>query len=198
MKGMARAVAIPDGNNLPALAYWVAVLMIFYLVIPVLIVKFGFRRRLTDFGLRPKIETGFVKLLLACTAMMLPLVYLMSLTSGFAAKYPFFKVADGMPYFSSAFVIWELIYFVQFFGLEFFFRGFLVHSLKPSLGAYSIFVMTDPVLNDPFRQAARRNLRRRSSPAYFSAGSATATARSGLALLLHCTVAFSMDILALE
>jgi membrane protease YdiL (CAAX protease family) len=195
-ESMARAVAVPDGNNLPALAYWVGILMTFYFVIPVLIVKFGFRCRLTDFGLRPQIESGFAKLLLACTALMVPLVYFLSMTAGFAAKYPFFKVADGSPYFGPAFIIWELIYFVQFFGLEFFFRGFLLNSLKPALGAYSIFVMTIPYCMIHFGKPPAETV----AAVFAGIFLGWLAYRNGsiwLGLALHCTVAFSMDILAL-
>jgi membrane protease YdiL (CAAX protease family) len=135
-------------------------------------------------------------LLAVCIAIMLPIVYLMSLTSGFASKYPFFKVYNGDPYFGSAFFAWELMYFVQFFGLEFFFRGFLVHSLKPTLGIYSIFVMTVPYCMIHFGKPL---------PETFAAIFAGIflgwiSYKNGsiwLGLILHCTVAFSMDVMAL-
>src|SRR6188768_282925 len=131
-------------NNLPTRRWWILLSMIFYFVIPALIIKFRWRQELSDYGIRSGQEPGFLKLLGACVALMLPLVYLMSLTSGFAAKYPFLQIYNGEPYIGQTLLVWELIYFLQFFGLEFFFRGFLVHSLKPSIGLYSIFVMTVP------------------------------------------------------
>jgi hypothetical protein len=45
--------------------------------------------------LKLRIEAGFWKLLAACISIMLPLVYLMSLTAGFAAKYPFLRIFNG-------------------------------------------------------------------------------------------------------
>jgi membrane protease YdiL (CAAX protease family) len=120
----------------------------------------------------------------------------MSLTAGFAAKYPFLKVYDGDPYLSSTLIVWELIYFLQFFGLEFFFRGFLLHSLKPTLGLYSIFAMTVPYTMIHFQKPM---------PEAFAAIFAGIflgwlSFKNGniwMGLVLHCTVAFSMDILAL-
>ena len=82
------------------------------------------------------------------------------------------------------------------FGLEFFFRGFLVHSLKPSLGAYAIFAMTVPYTMIHFQKPMAEAF------AAIMAGIFLGwlSWRNGniwMGLVLHCTVAFSMDILAL-
>ncbi len=188
--------AHPTDNNLYALVWWVFVSISFYFVVPALFVKFVQKRDLSEIGLAFSIEKGFVKLLSVCIAIMLPIVYLMSLTASFAAKYPFLKVYNGAAYLSSTLIIWELAYFLQFFGLEFFFRGFLVHSLKPSLGIYSIFVMTVPYTMIHFQKPM---------PEAFAAIIAGIflgwiSYKNGsiwLGLALHCAVAFSMDILAL-
>ena len=185
----------PD-NNLPALAWWVAVVTVFYFVGPILIIRNVWDGDVRDFGLKLRIEPGFWKLLAACTAVMLPLVYLMSLTEGFAAKYPFLRIFNDEPYIGRTLVIWELIYFVQFFGLEFFFRGFLVHSLKRSLGLYSIFVMTVPYCMIHFGKPPAETLSAIAAGIFLG----WLSYRNGsiwLGLILHCVVAFWMDILAL-
>mgnify|MGYP003389964490 CR=1 FL=1 len=184
-------------NNLPGLGWWVFIVTVFYFVLPVLIIKLVWRADLKDFGLKFSIEDGFWKLLAACTAIMLPITYLMSLTEGFAAKYPFLQIYNGEPYVGGTLIAWELIYFVQFFGLEFFFRGFLVHSLKPSLGLYSIFVMTVPYCMIHFSKPMPETL------AAIAAGIFLGwlSCKNGsiwLGLILHCMVAFSMDIFALH
>ena len=183
-------------NNLRLLGYWVLVSVFFYVAMPAVIVKAIYRGRLSDYGLNLRLEHGFLPLLLQGAAVMLPLTYLMSLTAGFSTKYPFLKVYNGEPYLSSTLLIWELIYFLQFFGLEFFFRGFLLHSLKPALGAYAIFVMMVPYCMIHFGKPM---------PEAFAAIMAGVflgwlSYRNGniwLGLVLHCMVAFSMDILAL-
>jgi membrane protease YdiL (CAAX protease family) len=188
--------ANPVDNNLYSLVWWVFISMVFYFVVPALFVRFVQKRKLSEIGLAFRIEKGFFKLLVLCAAIMLPLVYLMSLTAGFAAKYPFLKVYNGDPYLSSTLIVWELIYFLQFFGLEFFFRGFLLHSLKPTLGLYSIFAMTVPYTMIHFQKPM---------PEAFAAIFAGIflgwlSFKNGniwMGLVLHCTVAFSMDILAL-
>jgi uncharacterized protein len=188
--------ANPTANNLYSLVWWVFVSVMFYFVVPALFVKFVQKRKLAEIGLNFKIERGFIKLLLQCTAIMLPLVYLMSLTSGFAAKYPFLKVFNGDPYLSSTLLVWELVYFLQFFGLEFFFRGFLLHSLKPQLGLYSIFAMTVPYTMIHFQKPMAETFAAIFA-GLFLGWLSLKNGNIWLGLVLHCTVAFSMDILAL-
>jgi len=183
-------------NNLPTLSWWVLLVMIFYLVIPALIIKFGWHQDLSEYGLSLGTEPRPLQLLGACVAIMLPLVYLMSLTEGFAAKYPFLQIYNGEPYIGQTLLFWELIYFLQFFGIEFFFRGFLVHSLKPSLGLYSIFVMTVPYCMVHFGKPPAETISAIIAGIFLG----WLSYRNGsiwLGLILHCTVAFSMDILAL-
>ena len=190
------AAAHPVNNNLYGLIWWVFVSVTFYFVLPALFVKFVQKRPLSEIGLAFKIETGFLRLLLQCVAIMLPLVYLLSMTAGFAAKYPFLKVYNGDPYFGTTLLIWELVYFFQFFGLEFFFRGFLLHSLKPSLGAYSILVMTVPYTMIHFQKPMPETFAAIFA-GIFLGWISYKYGTIWLGLVLHCTVAFSMDILAL-
>jgi membrane protease YdiL (CAAX protease family) len=185
----------PD-NNLPALIWWVAVVTLFYFVLPALCIRYLYGESLADYGLDFRIEPGFGRLFALAIAIMLPLVYVMSLTASFATKYPFLKIYDGTPYIGQTLLIWELIYFVQFFGLEFFFRGFLVHSLKPALGIYSIFAMTVPYCMIHFGKPPAETLAAVGAGIFLG----WLSYRNGniwLGLLLHCAVAFSMDIMAL-
>ncbi len=189
-------IANSPENNLPALGWWVSVVTIFYFVIPAAVIVFAYSERLSDYGLKFGIEAGFWKLLAICVAVMLPLTYLMSLTEGFAAKYPFLLINNGEPYIGQTLLAWELIYFIQFFGLEFFFRGFLVHSLKKSLGLYSIFVMTVPYCMIHFSKPPAETFSAIAA-GIFLGWLSYKNGSIWLGLILHCTVAFSMDILAL-
>jgi hypothetical protein len=186
----------PTDNNLDELVWWVFVNLTFYFAIPALVVRFVQKRRLTEIGLARHIEPGFAKLLIICVCVMIPLTYLMSLTHGFESKYPFLKVWNG-EYWSRALLIWELVYGLQFFGLEFFFRGFLVHSLKPSLGAYSILAMVVPYTMIHFQKPPAEAFAAIVAGVFLG----WISYRNGtiwLGLILHCTVAFSMDIFALN
>lgn len=196
LEGFGNWIAYSLDTNLPGLTWWVAVVTFFYFVPPIIAIRFFYREKLADYGLKLIIEPGFWKLLAICIAIMLPLVYLMSLTSGFSAKYPFLHIFNGESYIGRTLLVWELIYFVQFFGLEFFFRGFLIHSLKRSLGAYSILIMTVPYCMIHFSKPPAETFAAIGAGIFlgwlsFKNGSIL------LGLALHCTVAFSMDILAL-
>lgn len=190
-------IAGSASNNLPALSWWVLVVTAFYVVLPVLLIKVSWRERLSDYGLSFRIEPDFLKVFVAAAAIMLPLVYLMSRTEGFALKYPFLHIYNGEPYVGSTLLIWELIYFLQFFGLEFFFRGFLVHSLKPAFGLYSIFVMTVPYCMIHFGKPPAETMSAIVAGIFLG----WLSFRNGniwLGLALHCIVALSMDLFALN
>ena len=188
--------ALPEQSNIYGLLWWVVVSLVFYFAIPATMVVAVQKRRLSEIGLSISIEKGFFKLLLACLAIMLPLVYLMSLTSSFSSKYPFLQVYDGSPYLGSTLLVWELAYFAQFFGLEFFFRGFLLHSLKPALGLYSIFAMTVPYTMIHFGKPMAETFAAIFA-GIFLGWLSYKNGNIWLGLVLHCAVAFLMDVLAL-
>ncbi|CAN5300492.1 hypothetical protein BH20ACI2_BH20ACI2_16720 [soil metagenome] len=191
-----KAAVFPADNNLPALMWWVFVSVFFYFVLPAFLVSFAQKRNLSEIGLSFSIEKGFAKLLIVCMAVMLPLVYLMSLTGSFSAKYPFLQIYNEEPYIGWTLLVWELAYFAQFFGLEFFFRGFLLHSLKPALGLYSIFAMTVPYTMIHFGKPMAETFAAIFA-GIFLGWLSYKNGNIWLGLVLHCTVAFSMDILAL-
>ncbi len=194
--GAAESFFDNERNNLNALVYWIACLFVFYFVIPACYLKFYRREKLSDYGLSFRLEKDFWKIYLLICSLMIPLVYAVSLTAGFSGKYPFFKVYNGEPYLSAAFLGWESVYFFQFFGLEFFFRGFLVHSLKPSLGIYSIFVMTVPYCMIHFGKPMPESFAAIIA-GIFLGWLSFKNGNIWLGLLLHCTVALTMDVFAL-
>lgn len=132
-----------DNEQLSDLANWVFILCAFYFLVPVLVIKILFREDLGAYGLQWKgaFKDYWIYLVMLCV--MIPLVAFFSTTASFQAKYPFYDLAQGeklWPYFW----MWEGMYFLQFFALEFFFRGFMTHGLKHRFGFYSVFVMTIP------------------------------------------------------
>lgn len=186
----------PSQSNLYGLVWWAYISVFFYVVPPVLFVLLVQKRKLSDIGLAAKAEPGFLKLLGLCIAIMLPIVYLMSLTESFSSKYPFLQFYELDPNIGTTLLIWELVYFLQFFGLEFFFRGFLVHSLKPSLGLYSVLVMMVPYVMIHFQKPMAETF----AAVFAGLFLGWISYKNGtiwLGLVLHCTVALSMDILAL-
>lgn len=190
------AITYSEKNNLPLLAFWVGLLTVFYFIIPAIFIKFFLGQNLTDYGLRFKFEEGTVTVLLLCLAIMLPIIFLVSFTESFSQKYPFFKVFNDDSYLTYTFLLWEILYILQFFYTEFFFRGYLVQSLKSSLGMYSVFVMTIPYCMVHFGKPGAEALA--AIPAGIFLGWLSYTNGSiWLGLMLHCIVALTMDLLAL-
>jgi uncharacterized protein len=196
LSGFVNYIAFSPDNNLPYLTYWVLLTFLFYFVFPVLAIKFVFKERLSDYGLNINLEPGFLKIYAQCLAVMLPLVYWMSTTASFADKYPFFHVYNGEPYVGTAVLTWELLYFLQFLGLEFFFRGFFIHSLKPALGVYSVLAMTVPYCMIHYGKPMPESFAAIAA-GIFLGWLSYKYKNIWLGLLLHCTVALGMDFLAL-
>jgi uncharacterized protein len=135
--------ADPSNVRFARLAWWASVTVIFYFVFPALMVRFVLGERLADYGLRLKGAFKDYHLYLMMFALMVPLVFVVSYSSSFQAKYPFYKLQPGEPLYPR-FWQWEFFYLLQFFALEFFFRGFMVHGTKQRFGYYSVFVMVIP------------------------------------------------------
>ncbi|QDU20628.1 CPBP family intramembrane glutamic endopeptidase [Urbifossiella limnaea] len=114
-----------------------------YAVLPGLVVTLAFRERLTDYGVGVRGVAADWPVYLAFAAVMVPLVYLCSALPRFQEVYPFYRVGSRADV-DAGLIRWELAYALQFIGLEFFFRGFLVHGTKHRFGAYSVFLMVIP------------------------------------------------------
>ena len=132
-----------ENEQLSQLGNWVFVLFTFYFIVPALVIKFLFKENLSDYGLRWKGAFKDYWLYIVMLCVMIPLVAFFSTTASFQARYPFYDLAQGEKLYHN-FWIWEAFYFLQFFALEFFFRGFMTHGLKKRFGFYSVFVMTIP------------------------------------------------------
>ena len=94
------------------------------------------------------------------------------------------------------FLLWEAFYVLQFFALEFFFRGFLLQGLKRYVGAYAVFFMAVPYCMIHFGKPMPETL------GAIIAGVALGTLalRTGSiwsGVLIHASVAVSMDVLSM-
>lgn len=175
--------------------YWALVDISCYLILPLLTIRLVLRRPLSDFGVRWQGALASWRLYLGMLAVMLPLVWLASGTSGFLRNYPFMQLAPGTPLWPTLFW-WELLYFAQFFALEFFFRGFMLHGLAPQCGRMSILIMTVPYCMLHFGKPMPETFA--AILAGFVLGSLSLKSRSILlGGLIHCSVALAMDVAAL-
>jgi membrane protease YdiL (CAAX protease family) len=180
--------------------YWVGFRVGAFFVLPALLVLALPGERLRDYGLSTR---GFFKHLWiygVLFAIVLPAVIAVSFTDSFSNHYPFYKPWNSAsfprPLYLHDFLLWEAMYAMQFFSLEFFFRGFLLHALKRSLGAYAIFVMALPYCMIHFGKPMPETL------GAVAAGIVLGTLalRTGsiwAGVMIHVSVAWSMDVLAL-
>jgi hypothetical protein len=130
---------------------------------------------------------------LALYAVFFPVIWLVSQRADFHQTYPFYKPPGEL---DITFIAFEVIYCLQFFAIEYFFRGFMTLGLKPQLGRARRLVMLAPYCMihyyKPFLEAMGA----------IGAGLVLGALawRTGTILygwFLHYAVALSMDLLAL-
>ena len=178
-----------------SMMYWVTINIISYLLLPLVYIKWGLKKKLSEFGWRPHATRQDLLLYASCFAFMLPLVMLVATSQMFLLKYPFYqpRAHSNWLYY---FLVWEAMYLIQFVAVEFFFRGFLLHGIKKQLGAYSIWIAMIPYCMIHFRKPMPETL------GAIIAGLVLATFSLKnnsiwLGVLLHYTVAITMDLLSL-
>lgn len=175
--------------------YWSVARLVGYVVIPVLVIRFGLKERITDFGFAVKGSWSYWPIYLFLLAVIGPFVLMASYSPEFQVSYPFYPIVEGealWPWFWA----WEILYALQFVSLEFFFRGFLLHGLVRRFGYLSIFVMMAPYMMIHFQKPALEALG--SVIAGFALGTLALETRSiWWGALAHVSVALSMDMLAL-
>ncbi len=188
-------IATPQDHRLAGLLFWAGGSLITYVVIPSLVIKLVFRERIGDYGLRVRgiLRSAWIYAIMLA-AMAGPLLYF-SRTAAFQAKYPFYQPLCGEPFWPRL-VVWEVFYVLQFFALEFFFRGFMVQGLRHRFGIYAIFVMMVPYCMIHFGKPLPETCG--AIGAGIVLGFMSLKTRSiWLGAALHVAVALSMDALAL-
>ena len=182
-------------SALGRLTWWSVISLLVYVAVPMLVVRLVFRERLRDYGLKlGGVFTDFwVYLLMMAVA--LPTVLVASGGSRFQQTYPFYHPPMNEPAWPNL-VQWEMLYTLQFFGVEFLFRGFLVHGLKHRFGAYAIFVMMVPYCMLHFTKPLPEALA--SILGAIVLGFMSLRTRSiWMGIGIHVSVAWSMDIASL-
>jgi membrane protease YdiL (CAAX protease family) len=185
-----------SGNiQLNRLAYWISIVLIFYLVVPILFIKLVFHEKLSDYGFRFGNLKKDYSIYLVMLVIMLPIVYMMSKTHSFQLRYPFYNLQSGEHLYPN-FWLWEAMYFVQFVGVEFFFRGFMLHGTKRRLGFYSIIFMVVPYCMIHFGKPMAETVA--AIVAGLALGLLSLKSKSIVpGILIHYSVAIAMDFAAL-
>jgi hypothetical protein len=114
---------------------------------------------------------------------------------GFAATYPYFR-PEPADWLWRTFLLYELAYGLQFFAVEFFFRGYLVNGLGRAMGYRAVLVALLPYVMLHFRKPMPEALGSIVAGTILGAF-ALRTGSIWGGLLIHVGVAWSMDILAL-
>lgn len=184
----------PD-SRLHALCWWSGVIIFVYAVVPFFLTRFVFGMRLRDMGLTFKNSMQGWPLYVIMLGVMLPLVFFLSATDSFQARYPFYKMVPGESPWPN-FIIWEVVYFLQFAALEFFFRGFITLGTRKSFGYLSIFVMMVPYCMIHFGKPMPETIG--AIIAGIVLGTLSLKSRSViLGIMIHYSVAITMDLMAL-
>ncbi len=173
--------------------YMSGMLTLMRLVVPVMIILFIFRDKLSSYGWR---LTGIGKhfpLYLFLYLLCLPFVWFASTQTGFLHKYPLYKDAA-----LGGWHLWgyETVYMLHFISVEAFFRGFILFGLAKRFGYYAVLIMLTPYCMIHFGKPMPEAL------ASIVAGGllgvlALRTGSFYLGVLLHAGVALTMDLLAL-
>jgi len=177
---------------LGSFAWWSGWRVFGYVVLPIIAIV-AMRERIRDYGVAVRGQLKHLWIYAVLYLVVLPGVIFASFTAPFQHTYPFYKCAGRSAF---DFISWEILYAAQFVSLEFFFRGFMLQSLRRTMGAYAIFVMIVPYCMIHYGK-----------PILETTGAIVAGLVLGtLALrtgsiwcgaLIHITVAITMDVLAL-
>ena len=164
-------------------------------VLPFVVWKIAFRKdSILDLGLRTRGFFDHAWIYALFLAVVLPAMLVVSSQPDFGSYYPFYKLAPRSWF---DFLVWEAMYFAQFFALEMFFRGFWLGVLRRSFGSGAIFAMAVPYcmihFGKPYLEAVGAIV------AGIALGSLSMKTKSIYqGFLVHITVAALMDWLSLR
>jgi hypothetical protein len=192
--GLLSGFSLPGPADLQRYLWWGFACIVLLVVVPTLAATFV-RVSPRDLGLRLRGTGRDAWTYLALYALIFPVIWMVSQRADFRQTYPFYKPPAGD--IDLTFLVFEVVYCLQFFAIEYFFRGFMTLGLKPRLGPASVLVMLAPYCMihyyKPFPEALGA----------IGAGIVLGVLawRTGTIIygwFLHYAVALSMDLLALE
>jgi len=132
---------------------------------------------------------------LIMAGVMVPALAFATHHEGFLHHYPFYRIPSAAPLWPR-FFLWELIYTLQFFALESFFRGFVIGQLGKIVGGLAVPLAMVPYCMIHFGKPLPETL----ASIVAGLGLGTLSYRSGCiwpGAVLHITVAIAMDLAAL-
>ena len=116
-----------------AYGYQFLMINILFLLIPVLLIKFVLKEKLSDYGLGLGDWRFGLKAILVTLPLMMPLLYFSAADKAMQATYPLVKVVGKNP---KIFLLWAATYFTFYVAWEFMFRGFMLFGLREKFGNF--------------------------------------------------------------
>ena len=120
--------------------YWICFGFTIYFLIPWAIIKCR-KEKLRDYGLRLPTSYSHLWIYAVMLIIVIILAYFASFQQSFQDKYPYYKYFQEAPNLYALFWVGRAL---RFFALEFFFRGYLLFSLRPKMGDSAFFVSMVP------------------------------------------------------
>jgi membrane protease YdiL (CAAX protease family) len=187
------ALSASTFSGLAVYAWWCFYHLVGYVIIPVLVIKLILRDSVHNYGLGISRLPSYIKWCVFLAAIIVIVNVLLSSRKDFMNYYPFYRMAHRS---WADLLAWESIYLLQFVFVEFFFRGFLLYGCRRAFGSNAIFVMCVPYMMIHFGK-----------PWIEATGSLFIGIFLGVlvlrsrsiwgAVLVHWSIALSMDLLAL-
>jgi membrane protease YdiL (CAAX protease family) len=123
--------------------YWFIGDFFTFFILGIIIIKFGFKENLSDYGL----QFGDIKIGLSFSLIfllvMIILIWFVSATSAFSEKYPHLSSAKSD---WNILLIYESGMLLYMIAWEFIWRGFMLFGLEKKFGYYSVLIQMIPFL----------------------------------------------------
>jgi len=144
-RGFFRTTVAPQldvaGNGLASWAWWFGMQGVLGFLVPIAILKWGFKTSWKGMGL----GAGDYSFALKMTAIYLPLVlvgtWILSDSTEFQASYPHYSAAA---HHWKPFLIYESLFLFYWLGWEYLWRGFVLFGTARSFGIMAIFIQAMP------------------------------------------------------
>ncbi len=120
--------------------YWFSCDTILYLIITILIIKFVFRDKISNYGFQIGDKKGFYYTLIFLL-FMVPILWIVSSLPEFSEKYPHLSLAKAD---YKIFIIYEFGMLFYLLAWEFIFRGYLLFGLFKKFNYYAILIQMIP------------------------------------------------------
>lgn len=175
------------------LGFWTFFRVLGFALIPMFVIRFVFKRPIRDHGLAIRGLQGHLHIYALLFALVLPLILFAATRAEFVRYYPFYRQASES---WLDLIVWELMYALQFFALELFFRGFWLEACRRTMGSAAIAAMIVPYCMIHFTKPVLEVLG--AIVAGFVFGFLAMRTRSIWGgVFLHVAVALTMDLMAL-